>query len=192
MRILSFLSVSLVLVLCAACSYDKYNALVLEQNAQLMRAYGDAMAKQTTEGGRIAIAIMFATGAGRQALARPETVKDYLVPVATVLNPWLPIIFGGGWADENNGGNMSAGRDIYVNATRADETWAGGSVLEITGDGNTQYVCPTCDGGTGELSTSSTDSVDACYSHPPAGYNANGTPLYAPGCSCVSHYSGKC
>jgi hypothetical protein len=35
-------------------------------------------------------------------------------------------------------------------------------------------------------------TLEECLSNPPAGHNINGTPLWSTGCSCGSHWAGKC
>jgi hypothetical protein len=182
-----------VLLTLGGCGFKDYNNMVMQENATLLTAYGDAMAKQNSEGGRLAIALMFATGAGRQKLARPETAATYLPLVSSAVLPWVTLFHHG--SDDDVSQSYAAGRDIYFQSSNSS-THAGSELFSaIKGDGNsnTQYVCPTCDDGTApeEGEAGITGGLDACSINPPSGWRGS-TPLYSPNCSCASHFAGKC
>ena len=185
------LALILILLMTASCGFKEYNEMVMQENQMLLQAYGDAMAKQNSEGGRLAIALMFATGAGRQSLARPETAATYLPLVNSAVLPWIALFHHG--SDDDVSQSYAAGRDIYFQSTN-NASHAGNELFSaIEGDGNsvTQYVCPTCteeEGGTGPETAG---GLDACSINPPSGWRGS-TPLYSPNCSCASHFAGKC
>jgi hypothetical protein len=47
------------------------------------------------------------------------------------------------------------------------------------------------EGNTGTEGDASTGLIQ-CIQNPPAGYTENSYPLYSHGCSCKSHFAGKC
>jgi len=174
----------LVLLAVSGCTYDKYNSMVMRQNQLLLAQFGEALSKQTSEGGRLAVTLLFATGAGRQTLARPETAATYLPMINSAILPWITLFHH--HSDDDVNQSYAAGRDSHGGVEM---------MSQITGDynTNTQYVCPNCpdgvEGGDGEAGI--TGDVDSCNSNPPAGYQGS-IPLYSPHCSCSSHYSGNC
>lgn len=104
----------ILLALLTGCGFDKYNDKVASSNLAMLTAYGDAMAKQTTEGGRIAVALIFASGQGRQKFARPETALDYangFLPYANLFMQWY------GWGVNKNSPTYhveGANNDLWV------------------------------------------------------------------------------
>ncbi len=111
-----------ILAMLFGCSHKDYNTMVMAQNNERLQAYGKAMSIQTTEGGRLAIALTYALGVGRQQLSRDETALDYMKAFVPYANMLMPFAYGA-WNGDENRSSMSAGRDIYVNSTRADSSW---------------------------------------------------------------------
>ncbi len=99
----------------SGCAHDKYNDRVAATNASMFEAYGQAMALQKTEGGRLALAIAFSTGAGRAQFQREDTVLDWtqgLLPFAALAVPFL-------WdADQSDTRAITAGGDIFMNSSQ--------------------------------------------------------------------------
>jgi len=112
----------LAVLLLSGCSHKEYNAFVSEQNNSRMEAYGKAMSLQTTEGGRLAVALTYALGVGQQQLARNETALDYMKAFVPYANMIMPLAYGA-WGGDETTSSMSAGRDIYLNSTRSDTSW---------------------------------------------------------------------
>ena len=188
----TWLALIVILILVSSCSFGDYNKMVMQENATLLAAYGDAMAKQNSEGGRLAIALMFATGAGRQSLARPETAATYLPLINSAVLPWIALFHHGSDDDVNQ--SYAAGRDIYFQSTN-NATHAGSELFSaIHGDGNSveQYICPTCTEEEGGAGTQANSDYNSCIANPPGGY-VGSRPQYTPTCSCHSHFiAGKC
>ena len=188
----TWLALILILLTTASCGFRDFNQMVMQENQMLLQAYGDAMAKQTTEGGRLAIALMFATGAGRQSLARPETAATYLPLINAAVMPWVALFHHG--SDDDVSQSYAAGRDIYFQSTN-NASHAGNELFSaIHGDGNSveQYVCPTCTEEEGGVGTQTSGDYEACLANPPGGYVGT-RPQYTPTCSCHSHFiAGKC
>lgn len=95
---MKYLALALLITL-SSCGFKEHNQLIADSNNTRLAAYGDAMAKQTSEGGRMAVALMYATGAGMQNFVRPETVLDYangLLPYANLFMQWY------GWGNTKN------------------------------------------------------------------------------------------
>jgi hypothetical protein len=179
-----------ILIAVSGCSFKEFNAQVERQNHDRFLAFSQGMAMQTTEGGRLALSLMYATGAGQQALVRPETARDYIGPINALVAPWIPLIWHHG-SDDDTSQAITAGRDVYLQATN-NSTHAGHEMFSaIHGDGNSveQYVCPDCPDGTeGEAGISGGDSgLSGCQRNPPGGWQG-GLPLYRSGCSCRSHF----
>jgi len=65
-----------------------------------------------------------------------------------------------------------------------------GNNNSITG-GTIDSSCPTGDCSETSEGEAGIQNVNECITNPPAGYQGS-TPLYSPGCSCNSHFSGKC
>jgi len=67
--------------------------MIKESNDGRMKAYGEALAMQTTEGGRLALTLTYALGVGRQDYVKPETFLTYatgLMPYANLfMNMWM-------------------------------------------------------------------------------------------------------
>ena len=123
-----------VLLLVSGCGFKEYNSMVARQNALMVQAFGHAMAEQTSESGRLAVALMFATGAGRQKLAKPETAATYIPMISTVALPWANLFWHR--SDDDTNTNYSAGGDIYVQATNNSNHGGSEMISSITGTGN--------------------------------------------------------
>jgi len=190
----NILALILILILASSCGFDKFNAQVERQNMAMLKIFADGMAKQNTEAGRLALALTFATGVGRQSLARPETAATYLPLINATVLPWIALFHG--HSDDDVSQSYAAGRDLIFQSTIDDNSHSGNDLMSmITGNNNTntQYVCPTCEGGTDEGEAGIQGfNTNGCRMNPPAGYSHAGTPLYSPGCSCTSHASGGC
>jgi len=127
-----------VLLFLSACAHNEYNAAVAKYEQTRMKAYGDAMAKQSTETGRMAVAMAFAYGMGKGKFQREDTVLDYATAFLPYANLLLPLAYGGGYFKYGNG-DIEAGGDIYMNSARADSRYLNNSVLQeygISGQGN--------------------------------------------------------
>jgi len=187
-----FLVLVLILVAVSGCTFDKYNRMVEHQNETLFKAFADGISKQNSEAGRLAVTMAFVTGVGRQSLRAPETAATYIPMVNAAIVPWIALFHHGG--DDNDvSQSYAAGRDLIFQSTIDDNSHNGTDMLsQITGNynNNTQYVCPTCEDGTGG-EAGIEGGLDTCKTNPPAGYKGS-TPLWSKDCSCSSHYSGSC
>lgn len=89
------IAISLIMLVClSSCGFDKYNNLVADHNVTMLTAFGDAMAKQNSEGGRLAVSIMFGMRVGQQKFERPETALDYskgFLPYADLFMRWYGV-----------------------------------------------------------------------------------------------------
>jgi len=117
-KIIGSICILSMLVIAGGCSFGSYNEQISNNNAQKFTAFSEGMNAATTEGARIAIAMAFASGMGMQNLARPETARDYIGPIASLVTPFAPLFY----SDNKESSSMSAGRDLYINSNRADRT----------------------------------------------------------------------
>ena len=81
------ISLILLATLSACADFKDHNEMIRQGNVTMFQAYGEAMAKQTTEGGRIAVQSAYLTRVGQQDYVRPETALDYsngLLPYANL------------------------------------------------------------------------------------------------------------
>ena len=115
-RTISFICVAVVLT---GCGFKDYNTAVQQDNQARVKAFGEAMSKQTTEGGRLAVAIIFATGMGQIPLAKPETAATYIPLVSSVVSPFIPLFYGGN-RHKTTTSDLKAGRDIFYYGARTD------------------------------------------------------------------------
>jgi len=132
------ITVLLVGMVMSSCAHSNYNKTIADYERNRMSAYGDAMAKQTSETGRMAVAMAFAYGMGSGKFQRDDTVLDYASAFIPYANLLLPLAYGGGWHRYGNG-DIEAGGDIYMNSARADSRFLNNSVLQeygISGQGN--------------------------------------------------------
>ncbi len=75
----------IILFLLTSCAFKEHNEMVERGNLAMFTAYGNAMAKQTSEGGRMAVNNAYILRVGMSPYQRPETVLDYskgLLPYA--------------------------------------------------------------------------------------------------------------
>jgi hypothetical protein len=95
-----------------------------------------------------------------------------------------------------NGHNNTLTSDSYKSASQnvttgdGNSTTAGDMLVNSPTDNCADGNCGEEGGSAGTEGEAST-GVGACIQNPPAGYQGS-TPLYSPGCSCNSHFSGKC
>jgi len=108
---------------------------------------------------------------------------------------------GAGVHNTISGHDNKVVNDSYKSASQNTTT---GNNNTMTG-GNIDASCPTGDcsevpeeGEGGEAGTQGTSGDEAstgilqCIQNPPGGYGSNSLPLYSSGCSCKSHFAGKC
>ncbi len=114
---MNWLIALLILVLLSACSFKDTNTMIAQSNTDRFIAFTQGMNNAGTEGARVAIAMAFAGGMGMQSFYRPETAKDYanaFLPYVSLLTPLLWSLQG----DDSRA--ITAGRDVYMNSSRAD------------------------------------------------------------------------
>jgi len=108
-------AIIVIFMLASGCAHKEYNDRVAASNASMFEAYGNAMSLQSTEGGRLALAIAYSTGAGRAQFQREDTVLDWtqgLLPFAALAVPFL-------WdADQSDTRAITAGGDIFMSSSQ--------------------------------------------------------------------------
>jgi len=67
--------------------FKEHNQMIKDSNVSMFTAYGNAMARQKSEGGRMAVQSAYLMRVGQQPYQRPETFLDYstgLLPYANL------------------------------------------------------------------------------------------------------------
>ena len=101
----------IVILMLSSCSqHTETNQMIAESNSAMFTAFGDSMAKQTTEGGRMAVGLLYGIGAGRQSFYREDTVVDYanaFLPYASLFMPFIYSGYGGSTYDASGNGQIN-------------------------------------------------------------------------------------
>ncbi len=112
----------IILFFLASCSHRDHNLMIQEANHGRLEAYGTALAKQRTEGGRMALTLTYALGVGQQKYVEPETPLTYakgLLPYARLfMDMWM-------WGESGNDGNTTyhvEGSNNYLGVTNDSGT----------------------------------------------------------------------
>ena len=111
----------IVVMLLSSCSHAEHNQMLMDMNQSRFEAYGTAMAKQTCEGGRLAIALAYSLGVGQQQLQREDTALDWVRGVGGLLNPWVALWFAGDSGRSNDSGDTIVGRDYVYQGIHTDD-----------------------------------------------------------------------
>jgi len=101
------------------CAHNEYNDRVATTNVTMFSAFGDAMAKQTSEGGRMAVNTAYMLRAGQQDYQRDDTVLDY----SKGLLPWMALALPFIYSSNDDSQSITSGRDTYISSTRADSAY---------------------------------------------------------------------
>jgi hypothetical protein len=125
-RLLLVLSLATLLVLGGCASHEETNMLIAQANTDRYTAFTKGMNSATTEGARIAIAMSYASGMGMQEFFRPETARDYMVAGIPYISLAMGL-FSGQIGDRSDSPTIEAGRDVFIESSKADNTSLYGS-----------------------------------------------------------------
>jgi hypothetical protein len=125
-RLLLVMSLATLLTLGGCASHKETNLLIAQANTDRYIAFTEGMNGATTEGARIAIAMSYASGMGMQEFFRPETAKDYMVAGIPYISLAMGL-FSGQIGDRTSSPSIEAGRDVFIESSKADSTSLYGS-----------------------------------------------------------------